>query len=463
MKLFKPEIYSQRRAALKSNISSGLLLFFGNNESPMNYTDNTYRFRQDSSFLYFFGLNESGYMAVIDLDNNKEIIFGDDFTMDQIIWVGNQQSMDSKCAAVGIANHLPSLEFDSFLKNALAQNQQIHFLPPYRDEHKIKLSNWLNIPISEVSSTFSLDFVNAIIDLRSIKSAEEIAEMTEAVNISGEMHIAAMKTIAAGKYEYEIVSKIYGKAKEHNAYLAYPAICSVNGQTLHNHYHGNLLQDGQLFLNDSGAENEMCYAGDITRTLPVSGKFTEKQKAIYNIVLEMETTVIEALKPGISYREMHLMANTILLTKFKDLGLLNGDIPEMLEKGIAGLFMPHGLGHMIGLDVHDMEDLGEDLVGYDAETKRSSLLGLKSLRLAKKLKEGYVLTVEPGIYFIPDLIEKWKNEGIHTEHIAYDKLKEYYNFGGIRIEDNILITSDSHQVLGNPIPKTIEEIEAIMA
>ena len=463
MKLFQPEIYSQRRAALKNNISSGLLLFLGNNESPMNYKDNTYRFRQDSSFLYFFGLNEPGYIAIIDLDNNKEIIFGDDFTMDQIIWVGNQQSMDSKCAAVGIAEHLPTLEFESFLKNALNQNQQIHFLPPYRDEHKIKLSNWLNIPIGAVSSNFSLNFVNAIIDLRSIKSAEEIAEMTEAVNISGEMHLAAMKTIAAGKYEYEIVSKIYGKAKEHNAYLAYPAICSVNGQTLHNHYHGNKLQAGQLFLNDSGAENEMCYAGDITRTIPVSGKFTSKQKEIYNTVLEMENTVIESLKPGITYKSMHLLANRILLTNLKQLGLLRGDIETMLELGVGGLFMPHGLGHMIGLDVHDMEDLGEDLVGYDESMERSTQLGLKSLRLAKQLQAGFTITVEPGIYFIPDLIEKWKSEGKFTEFIEFEKLKDYYDFGGIRIEDNVLITNDSYKVLGEPIPKTTAEIEAIMA
>ena len=463
MNAFSAKTYQDRRKDLKKKLQSGLILLIGNSEASMNYPDNHYRFRQDSNFYYYFGINEPDLMGVMDIDADNDILIGDDQTVEHIIWTGPSPDMAQKMGFSGANSHLATKNIKALVDNALAKGQKIHYLPPYRADALLKLADLLNTTPDKIKQGHSMELIKAVINQRSIKSTEEIEEMSKAVDISKAMHEVAMKSIKPGKYEYEIVAEIYKTAKIYNSYLAYPAIFSVNGQTLHNHYHGNQMQSGRLLLNDSGAEGPTIYSGDITRTIPVSGKFTSKQKEIYNTVLEMENTVIESLKPGITYKSMHLLANRILLTNLKQLGLLRGDIETMLELGVGGLFMPHGLGHMIGLDVHDMEDLGEDLVGYDESMERSTQLGLKSLRLAKQLQAGFTLTVEPGIYFIPDLIEKWKSEGKFTEFIEFEKLKEYYDFGGIRIEDNVLITNNSYKVLGEPIPKTIAEIEAIMA
>ena len=463
MNAFSAKTYQDRRKDLKKKLQSGLILLIGNSEASMNYPDNHYRFRQDSNFYYYFGINEPDLMGVIDIDADNDILIGDDQTVEHIIWTGPSPDMVQKMGFSGANSHLSTNNIKALVENALAKGQKIHYLPPYRADALLKLADLLNTTPGKIKQGHSMELIKAVINQRSIKSTEEIEEMSKAVDISKAMHEVAMKSIKPGKYEYEIVAEIYKTAKIYNSYLAYPAIFSVNGQTLHNHYHGNQMQSGRLLLNDSGAEGPTIYSGDITRTIPVSGKFTSKQKEIYNTVLEMENTVIESLKPGITYKSMHLLANRILLTNLKQLGLLRGDIETMLELGVGGLFMPHGLGHMIGLDVHDMEDLGEDLVGYDESMERSTQLGLKSLRLAKQLQAGFTLTVEPGIYFIPDLIEKWKSEGKFTEFIEFEKLKDYYDFGGIRIEDNVLITNNSYKVLGEPIPKTIAEIEAIMA
>lgn len=458
MKLFSAQIYSERRSQLKKAVGSGLILLLGNDEAPMNYTDNTFRYRQDSTFLYFFGLNQPGLNAVIDADSGEEIIFGNELTMDDIIWAGPQPGLNELARRVGIYRTESPSVLPAKLK---AFKGKVHFLPPYRFDNKIKLNEWLGIPVQKLAEGASVLLIRSVVDLRSIKSAEEITEMEEAINITGEMHKAAIIATAEGKMEYEVVSKIYEKLHFYGAELSYPVIFSANGQTLHNHYHGNKLTAGRIVINDSGAENAMGYAGDITRSIPVSKAFTQKQKEIYELVLNMETSSIAALRPGVPYRDIHLSANRILLEGFSGLGLVKGDVEEMLQLGVGGLFMPHGLGHMIGLDVHDMEDLGENIVGYREGLERSKQLGLKSLRLARELEAGFVLTVEPGIYFIPELIEQWKAEQKFTEFINYGKLEEYRDFGGIRIEDNVLITDDSSKVLGNPIPKTIEEVESL--
>jgi Xaa-Pro aminopeptidase len=462
MKLFSPQTYIERRSILKKNIGSGVILLMGNDEAPMNYGENHYRYRQDSTFLYYFGLNEPGINAVIDADSGEELIFGDEFSMDDIIWIGRQETLKNKAEKVGVRNLREASSLGGFLKEARSKNREIHFLPPYRFDNLIQLSVWLDMSVGEIKKSRSESLIRAVVNQRSYKSAEEVVQMTEAVNISGKMHRNVMKTVVPGKYEYEMVAEIYRIAKANDACLSYPAIFSVNGQILHNHHHGNVMRSGQLVLNDSGAENAMCYAGDITRTIPVDGKFTAKQKEIYDIVLEMEVSSIRDLKPGILYRDVHLTANRLMLDRLKELGLVWGDVDEMVNLGIGGLFMPHGLGHMIGLDVHDMENLGEEYVGYREGLERSTQLGLKSLRLARELEAGFTLTVEPGIYFIPDLIKKWKEEQKFTEFINYAKLEEYYNFGGIRIEDNVLITAEGCQLLGNPIPKSTTEIEALM-
>lgn len=455
MKLFSAETYINRRAQLKLTIGNGQILLLGNQDSPMNYADNTFRFRQDSSFLYYYGLNLPGLSALIDLESGEETIFGNEYSLDDIIWIGQQETLKSLANKVGINSLKPGLELAPSLRK-----ENLHYLPQYRHDNQISLSEIFGISPKELKASEKL--IHAVIAQRAHKTEEEIIEMTKAVNATGAMHVAAMKSCKPGKMEYEVVAKIMETMHNFNAELAYPVIFSVKGQTLHNHYHGNIMNAGQLALNDSGCETEMGYAGDITRTFPVSGSFTTKQKEIYETVLQMETNSIERLAPGVKYKDIHISSNRILLDNFKNLGLLNGNIDDMLTEGVGGLFMPHGLGHMIGLDVHDMEALGENFVGYNAEIKRSTQLGLKSLRLAKKLEVGNVLTVEPGCYFIPELISKYKTEGIFKEFVNYSKLEEYLDFGGIRIEDNVLVTENGHQTLGNPIPKTIEEVEATM-
>ncbi|WP_341228458.1 aminopeptidase P family protein [uncultured Arcticibacterium sp.] len=463
MKFFPAQTYIDRRAKLKSSLKSGLILLMGTNEAPLNYPDNHFRYRQDSSFMYFFGINQPGLNAIIDTESGEEVLFGDEFTVEDIIWVGQLETIASKAAKVGVKDIRPSSKIADILSMAQAKGRKVHFLPPYRFDNKLQLMEWLGLGAKQVKPNVSSELVKAVINLRSYKSEEEIAQMTHAVNISREMHINAMRNIAEGKKEYEVVAELYRTAKANNSYLAYPAIFSINGQTLHNHGHNNTMTGNRLVLNDSGAENEMLYSGDITRTAPVSGKFSDKQKEIYNIVLEMEENSIASLKAGVMYRDVHIDSNKLMLRRLKELGLVSGNTDELAEQGMGGLFMPHGLGHQIGMDVHDMEDLGEDLVGYGEDLERSTQLGLKSLRLAKKLEANFVITVEPGLYFIPELIESWKAEKMFAEHINYDKLKAYYDFGGIRIEDDVLVTENGHQILGDKIPKTVEEVENAMA
>ncbi len=458
MKMFQAQVYIARRSQLKKAVGKGLILFMGNNESPINYRDNTYNFRQDSNFLYYFGISQPGLAAVIDAESGEEILFGDEFSIDDIIWVGQQQSLGEKARQAGIYRRQDFSTLASFIQK---NKNRIHILPLYRHDNLIMLAEFLSKTPAEIREMASTTFIDAIIAQRSYKSAEEIEQMEIAVNISRKMHLNAMRSVSPGKYEYEIVSEIYRTAKAMDADMAYAVILSVHGQTLHNHYHGNILKGGQLLLNDSGAENNMFYAGDITRTCPVDRTFTSKQAEIYEIVLEMENSSIAMLRPGLAYREVHIAANKLMLNRLKEIGLVNGDVDEMTEAGVGGIFMPHGLGHMIGLDVHDMEDLSENRVGYTPDLKRSTQLGLKSLRLARKLETGFTLTVEPGIYFIPELLTKTETEGKFRDWINFEKLKSYHDFGGIRIEDNVLITADSHQILGTPIPKSIGEIEAL--
>lgn len=461
--MFSSQTYIQRRAVLKNSLQGGLLLFLGNEETGMNYTDNTYHFRQDSTFLYYFGLDKVGLAAVIDLESGEEWIVGDEITMDDVIWAGPQPTLLAQALEVGVTQVLPKSALETKIKGSLSIGKSVHYLPPYRPEHTFKLHQLTGWALGEIPQKVSQAFVMAVINQRSYKTDEEIIEMDKAVDISAQMHLNAIKATQAGKYEYEIVGVVHGTARSGGGDLAYPIILSVNGQTLHNHYHGNRLTSGKLVLGDFGAEAVSHYAGDITRTWPVDRTFTQKQKEIYQIVLDANLNVIAALRPGITYLDCHLIAWRTVAEGLKDLGLLKGDIDEMLTLGVPALFMPHGVGHMIGLDVHDMENLGEDLIGYREGMTRSSLLGLKSLRLAKELEAGFVLTVEPGLYFIPELIQQWHSQGKFLEYVNYDALKDYFDFGGVRIEDNYLITHDGARLIGAPIPKTIAEIEALRA
>ncbi|AEI51450.1 aminopeptidase P family protein [Runella slithyformis] len=459
--MFSTNTYASRRNKLKTQVSEGLLLFLGNEESGMNYTDNTYHFRQDSTFLYYFGLDKAGLAAIIDVESGEEWIVGDEITIDDVIWAGPQPTLQEQAARVGVVKTLPKSALEAKIKGSLSAGRSVHFLPPYRPEHTLKINHWTDWALSDIPQKVSVEFVRAVINQRSYKTDEEIIELNRAVNISGQMHVNAIRATQAGKYEYEVVGTVHGTARSEGGDLAYPIILSVDGQTLHNHYHGNRLESGRLVLGDFGAETAMHYAGDITRTWPVDKTFTQQQKEIYQIVLEANINVINALRPGITYLDCHNLAWRTVVEGLKGLGLLEGDTDEMVALGVPALFMPHGLGHMIGMDVHDMENLGENYIGYRDGLERSKLLGLKSLRMAKELETGFVLTIEPGIYFIPELIQLWESQGKFQEYIQYDKLNPYRGFGGVRIEDNYLITKDGAQLIGDPIPKTIAEIEAL--
>ncbi len=461
--MFDSKIYTDRRNRLKQNIKSGLILFLGNEESPMNYPGNPYHFRQDSSFLYFFGLDFPALAAVIDIDEDKEIVFGNDVEIEDIIWMGFQPLLSERAMGAGIKDTAPLNQLEETVKEAIKKGKKVHYLPPYRPETRLKLAKLLDRDPDVLQEQVSKELIKEVVAQRSIKISEEIDEMEKAQRVSYEMHTTAMRMAKAGVYEREIVGKIEGIAFSHGCQMAFPTILTIDGQTLHNHYHGNELKEGRLLVNDSGAESEMHYASDITRTIPVGGKFTERQKEIYEIVLNSNMTAIQSIKPGIKYREVHLEIAKIIASGLKDLGLIKGNIDDAVKEGVHAMFFPHGLGHLIGLDVHDMEDLGEDYVGYDDKTKRSEQFGFAYLRFAKELQTGYVLTVEPGIYFIPALIDKWKGENKLIQFIDYEKAEMYKDFGGVRIEDNVLVTEEGSRVLGKQVPKEVKDVEEITA
>ena len=459
--MFAKEIYEKRRAQLMSKVSDGLILLMGNEDVGMNYTANTYPFRQDSSFLYFFGIQRPGLAATIDLASGDIIIYGDDYTVEDFVWIGPHDSLVDEAAKVGVEKVLPLKELEQHLNKAKSIGQTVHYLPPYRHRNMIRLHELLDIPIQALKSSASVDLIKAVVALRSVKGLEEIAEMQKAVTITGTMHLSVMQAAKAGKRESDLVGIAKALATGMGAGLAYPVILTINGQTLHNHDHSNDLQEGQLVLGDFGAETHMRYAGDITRTFPVDKKFSIRQKVIYEMVLNAQIAAIEACKPGVLYKDVHLLAAQKMAEGLADIGIITGDPAEAVAAGAHALFFPHGLGHMIGLDVHDMEDLGEDYVGYDENVKRSDQFGTAYLRLGRALEPGFVLTVEPGLYFIPELIDQWKAAGKFKDFINYEKVEKFRGFSGIRIEDNILITENGNDVLGPRIPKSVEEVESI--
>jgi Xaa-Pro aminopeptidase len=459
--MFDKKIYKQRRENLKTQIGKGLILLLGNEESTINYSDNHYPFRQDSNFLYFFGLDRPGLAAIIDIENDHEILFGDDIDVEDIIWTGPLESLRSQADAVGVMKVLPPSSIKHYINNELSKKTAIHYLPPYRAENSQKLIGWLSIPFELLKTKASIELIKAIVSQRSIKSPEEVKEIEKGVNITIDMQLEAARLANEGISETKIAGIIHGIALSEGGNLAFPTILTVNGQILHNHSHGNILSKGQMLLCDCGAETLVHYGGDLTRTFPVAGHFTSKQKDIYNIVLQAHEAAIASLKPGVYFRDVHLLACEKLAEGLKSIGLMKGDIKEAVNQGAHAMFFQCGLGHMLGLDTHDMEDLSEEYVGYTFELKKSTQFGLKSLRLGRKLEAGFVLTVEPGIYIIPELIDLWKSENKFSEFINYDKLETYKDFSGIRIEEDFLITSNGSLLLGKQLARSLNEIEAI--
>jgi len=460
--MFPTATYEYRRRVLESQFKDGLLVFLGNNESPMNYADNCYPFRQDSTFLYYFGLDQPGLAAVIDLDEGSTAIYGDELSIDDIVWMGDLPTIADRARQTGVSETRPRADFARIVGEAARAGRFVHFLPPYRADNALLLASILDASPTEIGNDASLEFILAVAAQRNIKSDEEVAEIERAVAISVEMHTAGMRMARPGMRESDIAAEVERVANAAGGGISFPVIATIRGETLHNHFHGNTLAEGDLFLLDAGAQTKMGYAGDLSSTFPVSPAFSGRQRTIYEIQLASHRAAVDLLAPGVPNRDVHFAACRVIAEGMKDLGLMKGNTEDALAAGAHAMFFPCGTGHLMGLDVHDMEDLGEVQVGWAGQPK-STQFGLKSLRLGRELEPGFVITIEPGIYFIAALVERWQGEGKCKGYIRYDKLDDYCGLGGVRIEDDVLITADGHRVLGPPIPKTVDEIEAAMA
>ena len=469
--MFSKDVYARRRQTLVAKMADsaaegkrGIALFIGNTEAPAQYKDNCYKFRQDSTWLYFFGIDQPLYAAIIDLDNGNETVFANDVEIGDIIWMGPQPSVASVAASVGVEKSAPYTDLNAAVAKVLAEGRPVHFVKPSRYYNTMKIASLLGCGTDEVAGRFSLALTKAIISMRLVKEDCEIEVIDDACNLGYEMHTVARNSIVPGIIEQEIVGKMDGVTLSKGWGVSFPTILTQHGETLHNHLHDKIIEPGKLMVIDAGAESSVHYASDFTRTYPTSGKFTAKQREIYQIVCDCNEFAFSMTRPGISYREVHLKTMHLMLEELRALDIVRGDVQDMVEAGIAGLFMPHGLGHNMGLDVHDMEDYGENYVGYDDDQSRSPQLGLGSLRMARKLVPGNVITDEPGIYFIPALIEKWKSEKTDQGFVNYSKLESYYDFGGIRLEDDVLVTADGARRLGKErLPISPDDVEAAMA
>jgi Xaa-Pro aminopeptidase len=459
--MFDASIYVARRTKLQQQFKHGLLLFLGNADAPMNYRDNTYHFRQDSSFLYYWGVDDPDLAAVIDVDQGRHTIYGNDFTVDDIVWRGPQPTIAERAARAGVAATAPMADLAKAVSAAVKAGRRVHFLPQYRADNAQLLESLLGLRAEVVNEHASVFLVKAVVSQRAYKGPEEIREIEAALDVSHDMHVLAMKIARPGMYEREVAGAMAGLVESRGVHLAFPIIFSVHGETLHNHYHGNLMQAGQMAVNDCGAESPLRYASDITRTIPIGGKFAGPQRDLYLAVLRAHKKALAATRPGVKWMDVHLLACRSLAEDLKAIGCMKGDLDAAVAAGAHAMFFQCGLGHMMGYDVHDMEGLGEQHVGYDPTVTRSTQFGLKSLRMGRALEPGFVMTVEPGIYMIPTLMDKWRAEGKFTDFLNYDVIDKFRGFGGIRVEDDVVVTETGSRILGKPIPIEIADVEAL--
>lgn len=463
--MFDKQTYVNRRARLRSLVNDGIIIIFGNNESPCNYPSNGYYpFRQDSSFLYYFGLNRDGLVGVIDIDNNSETVFGNDIDIEDIVWYGSVDSVHDLAAQVGVEHTAPMRALKNTCNEALRQKRRIHFLPPYRHDIKIQIFDLLGIHPVQQKEAASMELIKAVVSMRSVKEQQEIEELERAAEIGYLMHTTAMRLTRPGVTEKFVGGQVDGIAHSYGAMTSFPTIYSQHGEIMHGNPSMSVLQAGRLALCDAGAETINNYCSDNTRTMPVSGTFTQRQLEIYSIVEACHDHVLEVAKPGVKYFDVHLAVCRLMTERLKELGLMKGDTDEAVAAGAHAMFLPHGLGHMMGMDVHDMEGLGQTNVGFDEETRPNlEQFGTNALRMGRRLQKGFVVTDEPGIYFIPALIDEWKADGHCKEFINFDLLETYKDFGGIRIEDDILITEDRCRFIGEKrIPYHPKDVEAFM-
>ena len=463
--MFSIETYVNRRTELKKLVKSGIILLFGNNESPVNYPNNGYYpFRQDSSFRYYFGLERDGLVGVIDIENDSEILIGDDIDIDDIIWYGSVNSVSDLAASCGMKKSAPMKQLQIICNEALKLKRPIHFLPPYRHDNKLQIFDLLGIHPNQQKESASVELIKAVVKMRSTKEQQEIDEIDQACSIGYKMHTTAMRLTKPGLTEKYVGGMVNGVANAYGSMVSFATIFTQHGEIMHGTPSWNKLEDGRLALCDCGAENRNGYCSDNTRTYPVNGKFTQKQLEIYKIVEECHDYALELSKPGIRYYDVHMGVCRLMTERLKELGLMKGDVDEAVKAGAHALFLPHGLGHMMGMDVHDMEGLGQNYVGFDDDIQPSTQFGTNCLRMGRRLEEGFVVTDEPGIYFIPDLIDDWKAKGHCAEYLNFDKIETYKDFGGIRIEDDVLITADGCRFLGTQrIPYHPQELEEYMA
>lgn len=461
--LFSKSTYVERRNELKKLVGSGLIVLFGNNDSPANYPSNTYKFRQDSSFLYYFGLHRNGLVGVIDVDNDREYLVGDEIDIEDIVWYGSVTSVAEMAEMTGVARTAAMRELPAIVESAKAQGEEVHFLPPYRFDNQIQIMDLLGIHPSQQKAAASLKLIAAVVKMRTTKTEEEIAELERAAEIGYEMHTTAMRLCRPGITEQYIGGMVDGIANAYGCMVSFQTIATQHGEVMHGNPSPAKLEAGRLMLVDAGAETNENYCSDNTRTTPVSGVFTQKQKDIYNIVVECHDHVLEVAKPGVKWWDVHFAVCRIITERLQQLGLMKGDVEESLKAGAHAMFLPHGLGHSMGMDVHDMEGLGQVYVGFDNEVRPSTQFGTNALRFGRRLQKGFVVTDEPGIYFIPALIDDWKKTGTNAQFLNFDKIDEYRDFGGIRIEDDVLITDEGCRFIGSKrIPYHVEDVEEFM-
>lgn len=463
--MFSKETYINRRAELKKLVGNGIVILFGNNESPCNYPANAYYpFRQDSSFLYYFGQKRDGLAGVIDIDNDCEMLIGNDIDIEDIVWYGSVDCVADLAAQVGVSKSAPMKELKAICDKASGLGRKIHFLPPYRFDTKIQIFDLLGIHPDRQKAAASMELIKAVVKMRSTKTAEEIEELERAAEIGYKMHTTAMRLTRPGVTEKFIGGQVDGIANSYGAMVSFATIFSQHGEIMHGNPSMAELEAGRLVLCDAGAETINHYCSDNTRTYPVNGRFTQRQLDIYSIVEECHDYVLDVAKPGVKYMDVHFAVCRLMTERLKALGLMKGDTDEAVRAGAHAMFLPHGLGHMMGMDVHDMEGLDQINVGFDEETRPNlEQFGTNCLRMGRRLEEGFVVTDEPGIYFIPALIDEWKASGHCKEFINFDLLETYKDFGGIRIEDDVLITKDGCRFIGkNRIPYHPKDVEEFM-